>query len=457
MRDIDFDELDKAVNRFLGKKDAPQEVMSEATENSSKEIAVKVNITKSPIQNAPILEEKSEPQAMVFSRRQVVSAGDFHSNFAKEIKSGEVLNAPEAASETPKIKVKVHDEKHELHENFDEKLHREHKSKGVDILDNLAEIKFEEPILGDEVEVPEISNLDKKVFGELKSKHEDGISAEVFEKQILEKIETLNGDSKETETFEKVEGEPIFAPESPAAPPVREAISRLVVPERPGLHQIANDEEMVIFGVKNEEKVEEAAENSEESEVTLIDLNEEDSSILNEERTDDAPEEIAIKFGEEKETEEDSIEQTIEVPQISSEPKAVSKISIQMEEVEESSKDSSESEIVSQTVSPEKISPEEIKTPFVQNVKIEKRPLGASQNSTVSNFDIKPIDRSREIKRAKLENTPSSTPILSREEYSAPVVAKKKKSGWLTVFLVMLVLTVCGAGGGFAIWYFFGQ
>lgn len=447
MRDIDFDELDQAVNRFLGNdKKSPSE---------SEEIAIKVNVSKQEkpsesLENAPKEEIRTEaPREMVFPRRSGMNAGDFHSNtYPKRVDfTPSLAQENEPSQEISKEKVSS-----EIKDNFDEKLHREHKNKGVDILDNLSEIKFEEPIL-DEEEILEISQSDEKILSELKSESEENLSAEVFEKQILSEIK--NQDSSESEIFEKndekaeIEASPILSSEelSLVPIPVREANTRIFVPERPGLHQIADEEEMVVFGTKNNEISAESTPKIETAEV---------EEVVSEPETpkeDETAEKIAVNFSSDKK--EDLSEKTIEVPQISAEPKSVSKISIQTEVEKEKIEDSPE--VVSQSVSPEKISADEIKTPFVQNAKIEKRPLGSPQSGKVSNFDIKPADRSREIRRAKLENSPSSAPMLSRDEYSAPVVAKKKKSGFWTVALIMLIMAVFGVGGGFAIWYFFGQ
>ena len=132
MRDIDFDELDKAVNRFLGNdKKSPSE---------SEEIAIKVNVSKQEkpsesLENAPKEEIRTEaPREMVFPRRSGMNAGDFHSNtYPKRVDfTPSLAQENEPSQEISKEKVSS-----EIKDNFDEKLHREHKNKGVDILDNL--------------------------------------------------------------------------------------------------------------------------------------------------------------------------------------------------------------------------------------------------------------------------------------------------------------------------------
>jgi len=92
---------------------------------------------------------------------------------------------------------------------------------------------------------------------------------------------------------------------------------------------------------------------------------------------------------------------------------------------------------------------EKPKTPFVQNPQIEKRPLGTNQNQAksfefkkpVSNYEQKSATITKELRRAKM-----SAPILSSDEYSAPI-KHKKKSGWGVVLAIIAILML-GAGAG---------
>ena len=408
MRDIDFEELDKAVNRFLGKPEVAPE-QAPTTENVDK------NTTKTD-------------------------------------------------EETHVISVKIKNKKRDLKDNFSEKSARRPHRKSVDILDNFESVKYEEPIL-DVFENEDdsffskmmLSETSEKVMPELKSANEPAI--ENFMKESSLDAPISEKFSPSSEEFAPVLEEPTLAveesapaeilssaePEEPASPeifpdvapaeiaptsPIRSVPSRIFVPSRPGVFQIEEQEELQTFGVKN----------------TSVEPREEVA-------TQEALAEILA--------DEPKQDLTIDVPQISDEPKIdnfAEKISVEIEEKTESSP-AEESQPSKVEVQP-KISEEELeslKTPFVQDLKIEKRPLGVPMPSaSATNMDIKPVDRSKQIRRAKHENHQPATPILSREEYSAPVAVKKKKSGWGVVFLIILLLAVCGVGAGYLILNYFG-
>jgi hypothetical protein len=127
MRDIDFDELDKAVNRFLGK----------------------------PETEAVVAEEKPVVE------RKITDAGVFHENLLtkkdaltkEELPKSEPVVEPEIAKKQPEevaiIPVKIKTKKREIQDNFSEKPQRAHKSGKPEIMDSLETAKFEEPILED--------------------------------------------------------------------------------------------------------------------------------------------------------------------------------------------------------------------------------------------------------------------------------------------------------------------
>ena len=408
MRDIDFEELDKAVNRFLGKPEVAPE-------------------------QAPITENVDK-------------------------------NTTKTDEETHVISVKIKNKKRDLKDNFSEKSARRPHRKSVDILDNFESVKYEEPIL--EVFENEddsffskmmLSETSEKVMPELKSANEPAIENFVKESSLGATISEEFSPS--SEEFAPVLEEPILTaeesasaetplsakPEEPASPeifpdvapaeiapasPIRPVSSRIFVPSRPGVFQIEEQEELQTFGVKN------ASVESREEVATQEAL----AEILADEPKQDL---------------------TIDVPQISDEPRIdnfAEKISVEIEEKTESSP-TEESQPSKVEVQP-KISEEELenlKTRFVKDLKIEKRPLCAPMPSaSATNMDIKPVDRSKQIRRAKHENHQPATPILSREEYSAPVAVKKKKSGWGVVFLIILLLAVCGVGAGYLILNYFG-
>ena len=408
MRDIDFEELDKAVNRFLGKPEvAPEQAL--VTKNVDK------NTTKTD-------------------------------------------------EETHVISVKIKNKKRDLKDNFSEKSARRPHRKSVDILDNFESVKYEEPIL-DVFENEDdsffskmmLSETSEKVMPELKSANEPAIenfmkesslpgsisekfspsseeSALVLEEPTLaseesESVETPSGDEPEESVSFGVFPDVELAELAPASP-IRPVSSRIFVPSRPGVFQIEEQEELQTFGVKN---------------------------VSVEPREEVATQEALAEIL----ADEPKQDLTIDVPQISDEPKIdnfAEKISVEIEEKTEiSSEEKSQPEKmkVQSKISEEEL--ESLKTPFVQDLKIEKRPLGAPMsNPSAVNMDIKPADRSKQIRRAKHENRQPTTPILSREEYSAPVAVKKKKSGWGVVFLIVLLLAVCGVGAGYLILNYLG-
>ena len=385
MRDIDFEELDKAVNRFLGKPEVAAE-QALTTENVDK------NTTKTD-------------------------------------------------EETHVISVKIKNKKRDLKDNFSEKSARRPHRKSVDILDNFKSVKYEEPIL-DVFENEDdsffskmmLSETSEKVMPELKSANEPAI--ENFMKESSLNAPISDEFSPSSEEFAPVLEEPTLAAEESApaeiapASPIRPVSSRIFVPSRPGVFQIEEQEELQTFGVKN---------------------------VSVEPREEVATQEVLAEIL----ADEPKQDLTIDVPQISDEPKIdnfAEKISVEIEEKTEVSptEDPQPSKVeVQPKISEEEL--ESLKTPFVQDLKIEKRPLGAPMPSaSATNMDIKPVDRSKQIRRAKHENHQPATPILSREEYSAPVAVKKKKSGWGVVFLIILLLAVCGVGAGYLILNYFG-
>ena len=385
MRDIDFEELDKAVNRYLdgGSVEAPA---------PKKEVEVPKDIlTEEPVEK--VMGEIGSPK-IVFSRRQPIDAGNFHAELISRKKTPEILNPEESkAEETEKpelISVKIKKEGREIMDNFKESSKHE-PSKKHDVINDELRTKCEEPV------------LDVLFEGDLSNRETEQPKNKSVEEKSEADVEPV-----------KISPRPVF---------VRE----IVIPERPGVHKIEEKEELRFFGVKEKE--------------------EEKIEISTEEKVD-----VEI----EKPATEDLI---TEVPQISEESKTeeVVNISVKIDEdrpVAEEKPAEVSTKVISEKITSEELS--EVKTPFVSNPKIEKRPLGSPLNSQPLNLDIKPADRARQIKKAKFENPTPTTPMLSRDEYSSPVVPKKKKSGWGVVFAILFILIVCGAGAGLAWAYFNG-
>jgi len=96
------------------------------------------------------------------------------------------------------------------------------------------------------------------------------------------------------------------------------------------------------------------------------------------------------------------------------------------------------------------------KTPFVQNPQIEKRPLGMRQSQgQQKSFEFKKITLNQSQKPTivkELKQAKSTTPILASDEYSAPI-KRRKKSGWGIVIAIIAIM-IFGAAAGFAAYWF---
>lgn len=427
MRDIDFDELDRAVNRFLGK---PEKV------ENLKETAGNVNKLKEELNSV-----NKTDNNIVFSHRSAIDADAFHTNLAErrfdritenhsatskaEIFSSTGLDSDRTNKDTDDkpeiIKVRIKKSSQQLKDNFSEKTYREHKKKTIGILDNFEKSRFEEPVLDDfsdmftkktTIDPPVISKPAevKKVMPELESKFQD----KLFSSVALEK--TVAPSSLASES----------TPAQPATN-TRDLNSRLAVPERPGVFEIKENDELKIFGAKKP--------------VTQTIIIEEKAE------SDIKPEEKITSLG------QFQPEMSIIVPQIN--PEMPKKLNVLENESEVLAKVAETEKNVDNKENRAHQSSEEldqtIQTPFLQNAKIEKRPLGVTPSSAkqISNFDIKHSSRKREMQHAKIKNDSQKpvAPILNRDEYSEPVVPRKKKTGWGVVFAILIMLVLGGVAG----------
>ena len=93
-------------------------------------------------------------------------------------------------------------------------------------------------------------------------------------------------------------------------------------------------------------------------------------------------------------------------------------------------------------------------TPFLPNTRVEKRPLGFSSSSMDGEMMESKIigSPSSQSKRAKMTKTTPDVPILNRDEYAAPVKRRRKSSGWWVVLAITLIIAL-GAGGGALVYY----
>ena len=418
MRDIDFEELDKAVGSYLENGVVP----------NSKE---KNNEVFSKIESQ--IEHSREQQKMVFARKAPQSANQLHQNNEKvQIRNVEkVVEKPknEKKSVYKKPRVRILDD-------FSVPVPPEHHrdSFGVSLLAREEKIAFESPILetyGGEkpirnIKKPENSPIRKKVVSKNEKtqvKKETKVQSQKNEINITEQKTTtpsraefyagvyrIGDDSNKLRVFH---GEhTVEIPERKVSSSNFENLNlenelEKVMPEISSLKTGGNT---ITFD--NSEKIKKDIDSKAETEASKIEVKTE----------------LKNQLGQNKEN-----NKRIDIFEFD-------------ERVEENSKQNESSEkVIIQPV--DEI--EKPKTPFVQNPQIEKRPLGTNQNQAKSfefkkpvyNYEQKSATITKELRRAKM-----SAPILSSDEYSAPI-KHKKKSGWGVVLAIIAILML-GAGAG---------
>ena len=420
MRDIDFEELDKAVGSYLENGVVP----------NSKE---KNNEVFSKIESQ--IEYSREQQKMVFARKAPQSANQLHQNNEKvQIRNIEkVVEKPknEKKSVYKKPRVRILDD-------FSAPVSPEHHRDnfGVSLLAREEKIAFESPILetyGGEklirnIKKPENSPIRKKVVSKnekIQVKKETEVQSRKNEINIAEQKTTtpsraefyagvyrIGDDSNKLRVFH---GEhTVEIPERKVSSSNFENLNLENEPEKvmPEISSLKTGGNTITLD--NSEKIKKEVDGKAETEASKIEV-----------KTEQKNQSEQIK---EKEN-----NKRIDIFEVD-------------ERVEENSKQNEVSEKV--IIKPvDEI--EKPKTPFVRNPQIEKRPLGTNQNQAksfefkkpVSNYEQKAATITKELRRAKM-----SAPILSSDEYSAPI-KHKKKSGWGVVLAIIAILML-GAGAG---------
>ena len=420
MRDIDFEELDKAVGSYLENGVVP----------NSKE---KNNEVFSKIESQ--IEHSREQQKMVFARKAPQPANQLHQNNEKvQIRNFEkVIEKPknEKKSVYKKPRVRILDD-------FSAPVPPEHHRDnfGVSLLVREEKIAFESPILetyGGEKPIRNIKKLEnspirKKVVSKnekTKVKKETEVQSQKNEIDIVEQKTTtpsraefyagvyrIGDDSNKLRVFH---GEhTVEIPERKVSSSNFENLNLENEPEKvmPEISSLKTGGNTITLD--NSEKIKKEVDGKAETEASKIEVKTEQKNQSEQIKEKENNKRIDIFEADER--------------------------------VEENSKQNEASEkVIIQSV--DEI--EKPKTPFVQNPQIEKRPLGANQNQAksfefkkpVSNYEQKSAMITNELRRAKM-----SAPILSSDEYSAPI-KHKKKSGW-GVVLAIIVILMLGAGAG---------
>ena len=418
MRDIDFEELDKAVGSYLENGVVP----------NSKE---KNNEVFSKIESQ--IEHSREQQKMVFARKAPQPANQLHQNNEK----AQIRNIEKVAEKPKNEKKSVYKKPRvRILDDFSAPVPPEHHRDnfGVSLLVREEKIAFESPILetyGGEKPIRNIKKLENSPI----------------RKKVVSKNEKTQV-KKETEVQSR-KNEINIAEQKTTTPSRAEFYA--------GVYRIGDDSNKlrVFHGEHTVEIPERKVSSSNFENLNLENEPEkvmpEISSLKTGSNTIDldSSEKIKKDIDSKSETEASKIEVKTELKnqsgQIKENNKRIDIFEVD-ERVEENSKQNEASEkVIIQPV--DEI--EKPKTPFVQNPQIEKRPLGANQNQAksfefkkpVSNYEQKAATITKELRRARM-----SAPILSSDEYSAPI-KHKKKSGWGVVLAIIAILML-GAGAG---------
>ena len=418
MRDIDFEELDKAVGSYLENGVVP----------NSKE---KNNEVFSKIESQ--IEHSREQQKMVFARKAPQPANQLHQNNEK----AQIRNIEKVAEKPKNEKKSVYKKPRvRILDDFSVPVPPEHHrdSFGVSLLAREEKIAFESPILetyGGEKPIRNIKKLENSPI----------------RKKVVSKNEKTQV-KKETEV-QSQKNEIDIAEQKTTTSSRAEFYA--------GVYRIGDDNNKLrVF--HGEHTVEIPERKVPSSNFENLNLENEPEKVMPEISslktggnmiTLDNSDKIKKEIDSKAETEASKIEVKTELKNQSGQNKENNKridIFEFDERVEENSKQNEASEkVIIQPV--DEI--EKLKTPFVQNPQIEKRPLGTNQNQAksfefkkpVSSYEQKSATITKELRRAKM-----SAPILSSDEYSAPI-KHKKKSGWGFVLAIIAILML-GAGAG---------
>ena len=418
MRDIDFEELDKAVGSYLENGVVPN------SKEKNNEVFLKIESQ---------IEHSREQQKMVFARKAPQSANQLHQNNEKV----QIRNVEKVAEKPKNEKKSVYKKPRvRILDDFSAPVPPEHHrdSFGVSLLAREEKIAFESPILetyGGEKPIRNIKKLENSpIRKKVVSKNE---------KTQVKKETEVQSQKNEIDIVEQKTTTPSRADFYAGVYRIGDDSNKLRVFH--GEHTVEIPERKV--SSSNFENLN--LENEPEKVMPEISSLKTGGNMITLDNSDKIKKEIDSKA----ETEASKIEVKTELKNQSGQNKENNKridIFEFDERVEENSKQNEASEkVIIQPV--DEI--EKPKTPFVQNPQIEKRPLGANQNQAknfefkkpVSNYEQKSATITKELRRAKM-----SAPILSSDEYSAPI-KHKKKSGW-GVVLAIIVILMLGAGAG---------
>ena len=421
MRDIDFEELDKAVGSYLENGVVPD----------SKE---KNNEVFSKIENQ--IEHSREQQKMVFARKAPQPANQLHQNNEK----AQIRNIEKVAEKLKNEKKSVYKKPRvRILDDFSAPVPPEHHRGNFGMPFSVKEekIAFESPILetyGGEKLVRNIKKLE---------------NSPIRKKNVLKNEKTQVKMGNRTQPQED-EIKPILGQKTTTSNRAEFYA---------GVYRIGDDDNKLrVFHGERAVEIPERRSSSlvfehlkleNESEKVMPEI----SSLKASDKTITPPND----FKEIQKEIEGGVEAEISKIEVKTnlkkQPERIEKNEKKIEifKIDEKANETTDQEEISGKIIIQPVDEsEKPKTLFLQNPQIEKRPLGMNQNRaesfefkrSASNHEQKPTAIIKELRQAKL-----SAPILSSDEYSTPV-KHRKKSGW-GVVLAIFVILLLGAGAGF--------
>ena len=420
MRDIDFEELDKAVGSYLENGVVP------STQN---------NNTFSNTTNH--FENQSAHREMVFARKAPRSAYQLHQNTEEKHNGNSKKDIQDIKIEkkptSKKTKVRILDD-------FSAPVPPEHHRDnfGVPFSQKEAKIAFESPVLetyGGEKPVRNIKKMENSPIRKRNvikmEKRSEQKEVKPLQKEQLKEQPKINTEEKPVTISDRAK---FYAGvynigEDDSNLRFFHGDRAIEVPERKKIKP-------VVSVPKNEpeptfEKVMPEIGDNHESEKDIVPIHKEEND------KDLSKTESRVDFEDKKDAEE---------------KEQVNKLDVNEEKINQPvEKPENHDKVIIQSVDKNIDQP---RTPFVQNPQIEKRPLGMRQSQQKS-FEFKKFTPNQNQKPTivkELKQAKSTTPILASDEYSAPI-KRRKKSGWGVVMAIIAIL-IFGAAAGFAAYWF---
>lgn len=417
MRDIDFEELDKAVGSYLENGVVPSTQNNNTFSNTTNHFE----------------ENPSAHREMVFARKAPRSAYQLHQNTEEKHNGNSKKDIQDVKIEkkptSKKTKVRILDD-------FSAPVPPEHHRDnfGVPFSQKEAKIAFESPVLetyGGEKPVRNIKKMENSPIRKRNvikmEKRSEQKEVKPLQKEQL-KINTEEKPAIITDRAKFYAGVYNIG-EDDSSLRFFHGDRAIEVPERKNIKPVVSVPK--IGPEPTFEKVMPEIGDNHDSEKDIVPIHKEEND------KDLSKTESRVIFEDKKDTEE---------------KEQINKLDINEEKIDQPvEKPENHDKVIIQSVDKNIDQP---RTPFVQNPQIEKRPLGMRQSQQKS-FEFKKFTPNQNQKPTivkELKQAKSTTPILASDEYSAPI-KRRKKSGWGVVMAIIAIL-IFGAAAGFAAYWF---